>query len=61
MMMRLLVKPINSGVVAHIADTEGKPLCFAKLKLSQWQLQERSATDLIVCYHCKRLQAKASG
>ena len=57
--MRLLVKGLGlQGLVAHIADANGYPLCRTNIKRSDWQLQERSDEGIIICQHCKRIQAQ---
>jgi hypothetical protein len=59
--MLLLVKGLGErGLVAHFPDDAGRPLCKTKLKLSDWQIQERVEPPLIVCYHCRRIQSRPS-
>jgi hypothetical protein len=57
--MRLLIKGAgNTGLAAHIANAHGAPLCRTNIKLSDWYIQERSNPILLICYNCRRVQAK---
>ncbi len=58
--MRLLVKGAgNLGVAAHIPDTNGMPICQTQLNLAHWNLSEHRKPNVVICYHCKRTQAKS--
>jgi hypothetical protein len=58
--MKLLVKiGPPTGQAAHIVDAAGLQLCRVKIKRSTWKLQERPPTEILICYHCKRILARA--
>ncbi len=59
MIGRLLVrKAYKTGLVAHIPDAAGRPLCHTKLKLSLWQIKDCLLNETVVCNACKQVQAK---
>jgi hypothetical protein len=58
--MLLLVKgQREQGLAAHIPDDAGHPLCKTNLKLSDWQIQDRVESTIVVCYHCRRRHRQA--
>jgi hypothetical protein len=60
--MRLLIKGAgNQGVAAHIPNAEGLPICRTRINLTGWNIAEQHTPHTVVCYHCKRAQAKAGG
>lgn len=57
--LRLLIKSGGSqGLVAHMVDAQGLKLCNIRLKLTDWEVQERPPQGIIICYHCRRAEAK---
>ncbi len=48
----------KTGLVAHIPDAAGQPLCHTKLKLPLWRIEHRLLRATVVCNPCKRVQAK---
>jgi hypothetical protein len=57
--MKLLIEiRTDRGLKAHIPDTHGAPLCQLRLKLTDWQIEDRITTTLMLCRACRRAQAK---
>ncbi len=58
--MRLLIKGAgDQGVAAHIPSVDGMPLCRTQLNLVHWHLADQRKQNVVICYHCKRAQAKS--
>jgi hypothetical protein len=57
--MKLLIKKSNfQGLAAHIIDTLGNQLCHTRIKRAAWEIGERSPDRIIICAHCRRIQAQ---
>jgi hypothetical protein len=55
--MHLLIKGGgHTGLAAHIADINGRPLCKTQIKLCDWQISELLPTGIIVCRHCREIE-----
>jgi hypothetical protein len=54
----LIKKGLPTGLAAHIADTFGKPLCQAPLKLSTWEAQSKPPEHMVICKSCLKKQGQ---
>jgi len=54
----LVYRDRTRGVVDHIPNTLGLPLCKTRLNLSLWQIEERPVEEARVCHRCTVMLAK---
>ena len=58
--MRLLIKQqVLSGLVAHVPDGQGAPLCSSRLRLDTWHIEDRRVTSQVICHNCLHVLTKA--
>jgi hypothetical protein len=56
--MQLLIKKIGNGQAAHLVDRQGLQLCTTNIKQSDWHIVDVLPEKIIICYHCRRIQAQ---
>lgn len=57
--MQLLIKADGTlGTSAHIANTDGQPICKININPATWQIQERAPKGVFICRRCQRMQAQ---
>jgi hypothetical protein len=59
--MKLLIKKVGMDhLAAHMVNEHGLLLCSTTIKVADWEVQDVSPENRIICHACKRIHDKTN-